>query len=46
MGIYNTLVIAEPDGSYRRYILSDHQVVKVAREASEIALDLALGALR
>ena len=37
----NFIVIAEEDGSYRRWKLSDLQIIKIACESANIAFDLA-----
>lgn len=42
----NFIVIAEEDGSYRRWKLSDLQIVKIARESGNIVFDFALDAKR
>jgi hypothetical protein len=39
----NNLVIAEADGSFRRWKLSDSQLIKVAKESGDIAFGLVAG---
>lgn len=42
----NFIVIAEHDGSYRRWKLTDLQIVKLARESGNIAFEFASGFYR